>query len=265
MERITSRDNPQVRALRRLLEEPKYRRQSGLFALEGARLCADAVDSGVPIETALITGRAAAAYPDVARRLAESGARMLEISEDLARRIGDTASPQGLFCIAKGVDKTAGSGTIDKNGTYLALENVQDPSNLGAIIRTAEALGIDGLLTSPGCCDRYNPKVLRASMGGVFRLPLIESADLPHTLDELQKRGMTAYACVVDADACPVQEMRFEAGAIAVIGNEGNGLTAEIRAVCARRITIRMAGRAESLNASVAAALIAWEMTKNRT
>lgn len=262
MDKITSRDNQYVRQTRRLLAETKYRRQTGLFALEGARLCGDAAASDAAIQTVLYTARAAKAYGDTLRALLETGAHGMEITEELAAYMGDTASPQGIFCIGRGLDKPAGLDTIEKNGKYLALENIQDPANLGAIIRTAEALGVGGLLVSAGCCDRYNPKVLRASMGGVFRLPLIEAGSMPEAITVLQTRGMTAFACVVDRDALPIQQAVFAPGAIAVIGNEGNGLTKETQTVCCQRITIRMAGRAESLNASVAASLVAWEMMR---
>lgn len=265
MEQITSRDNQYVRQIRRLLRETKYRRQTGLFALEGARLCGDAVLSEADIRTVLVTPRAARAYADILQSLADTGARVVGITEELSGYMGDTVSPQGLFCIGKGLDKPVGLDTIEKNGRYLAFEHLQDPSNLGAAIRTAEALGISGLLLSAGCCDRYNPKVLRASMGGVFRLPLIEVESMPQAIAALQAQGMTAFACVVDADAEPIQRIVFAPGAVAVIGNEGNGLTPETRQACAHRVTIRMAGRAESLNASVAASLVAWEMMRNDT
>ena len=263
METIVSRDNRQVRLIRRLLSDAKYRRSTGLFVAEGARLCADAAASGVSIHQVLVTPHAAEAYAGTVETLLAAGQQSAFITEELARHMGDTLSPQGIFCVCQGLDNPAGLDTIKKNGRFLALENMQDPSNLGAVIRTAEALGIDGLLVSTGCCDRYNPKVMRASMGGVFRLPLIEAGSMAGALACLQDQGMTAYACGVDPAARPVQKVRFLPGSIAVIGNEGNGLTPQTVQACRERITIRMAGRAESLNASVAASLVAWEMTRS--
>lgn len=262
MDKITSRDNEYVRQARRLLTETKYRRRTGRFALEGARLCGDAVRSGTHVEYVLFTKHAAQVYADTVNALVDVCAHCAEIEEALAVHIGDTTSPQGLFCVCRGLDKPAGLDTIEKNGRYLALENLQDPSNLGATIRTAEALGITGLILSSGCCDRYNPKVLRASMGGALRLPIIETDNLPAALTRLRQEDMTAFACVVDRDALPVQQAAFGPGCIAVIGNEGNGLTPQAIESCTHRITIRMPGRAESLNASVAASLIAWEMMR---
>ena len=135
---------------------------------------------------------------------------------------------------------------------------------MGTIIRTAEALGLDGILLSDGCCDIYNPKVLRASMGGVFRLPLMRVGDMAQTVVTLQEKGMTAFACVVDSTATPITSAAMGEGAVALIGNEGNGLRAETIAACKHSVTIPMAGRAESLNASMAAGIILWEMCRNK-
>ena len=135
---------------------------------------------------------------------------------------------------------------------------------MGTVIRTAEALGIDGIFLSDGCCDIYNPKVLRASMGGVFRMPLMQVGDMAQAVVALQEKGLTAFACVVDADATPITAAGMGKGSVALIGNEGNGLRADTVAVCKRRVTIPMTGRAESLNASMAAGIILWEMARGK-
>lgn len=113
---------------------------------------------------------------------------------------------------------------MNRMGKYMALEDMQDPANLGAVVRTAEALGVDGLLLSDGCCDVTNPKVLRGSMGGVFRLPLYPAGNMADAVASLQKEGMTAWACVVSPEATPVHRAALGPGSICVIGNEGGGL-----------------------------------------
>jgi TrmH family RNA methyltransferase len=188
---------------------------------------------------------------------------MAEISEELARYIGDTASPQGIFSVCKMLDNCCTFDTISKNKKYLALEDMQDPTNLGTVIRTAEALGLDGLLLSAGCCDLYNPKVLRGSMGGVFRLPVYMVGDMEKTIIALQnEHELCCYACVVDTDATPLHQINFTSGSVCVIGNEGNGLRDHTIDACSHRLTIRMPGRAESLNASMAAGIVMWEMVR---
>lgn len=271
---ITSRSNPLIRQVKKLLADASARREEQLFVIEGARLCADAALSGVAVRTVLYTASAAAAYAEQLDLLHGSGGEVVEISDELSRVIGDTMSPQGVFCICEflhHLDNGAGLDTIKNTAErlrhqggsgYLALENVQDPANMGAVIRTAEALGLAGLLLSEGCCDVYNPKVLRGSMGGVFRLPLHHVGNMADAVTALQTEGVECWACVVDGEATPLPEASLMPGSICLIGNEGNGLRPETAAVCAHRLTIPMGGRAESLNASMAAGIVMWEMTR---
>ncbi len=261
---VTSKDNQWVKEWRRLNDSAKYRRETGLFAIEGARLCGDAMRSGVTLKAVLYTSSALAVYGNVVEPLLASADAVLEISPELSRHMSDTINPQGVFCIAKMLDNSLIIDKINIIGTYSALEDVQDPGNVGTVIRTAEALGIDGILLSDGCCDIYNPKVLRASMGGVFRLPLMRVGDMAQTVTALQDKGMTAFACVVDATATPITKAEMGQGSVTVIGNEGNGLRAETVAACRQSVTIPMTGRAESLNASMAAGIILWEMCRNK-
>ncbi len=259
---ITSKDNRLVKAWRALNEQARQRRKAGQFAIEGARLCGDALASGLMLTVVLYTGEARESYAAIVEPLIAAAEESAEVSAAVARSMADTASPQGIFCIAKSLDIQLSLDTINIMGRYGVLEDIQDPGNLGTMIRTAEAFGLDGLLLSTGCCDVYNPKVLRASMGGVFRLPLAVVEDLPVMITAMQERGMTAFACVVDADAQPIQQVDKSAGCLCVIGNEGNGLTAATVAACKTRVTIPMAGRAESLNASMAAGIVMWELVR---
>ncbi len=260
---VSSKDNRFVKEWRGLCREAKLRRESGLFAIEGARLCGDALFSGYAPKTLLYTAEARQTYP-VTEKLLSAAAEAVEITPALADYMSDTANPQGIFCVVKALDNRLSFDKMNKRGRYAVLEDVRDPGNLGTVIRTAEAFGLDGLLLSAGCCDVYNPKVLRGSMGGVFRLPLLQTEDLPGVIAALQSQGMLAYACVVDADATPVHTVDFSPGSLCVIGNEGNGLTPATVAACHDRVTICMAGRAESLNASMAAGIVMWEMVRPR-
>lgn len=259
---VTSKDNQWIKEWRALSSDAKHRRESGLFAIEGARLCGDALRSGVVCDTVLYTAEAARRYAEVVEPLLAQATNRVEIAPSLARAMGDTNNPQGVFCIANFLDNSYNMDKIDIMGFYGALENIQDPGNLGTIIRTAEAMGLSGLLLSEGCCDVYNPKVLRGSMGGVFRLPLLRVGDMTEAVTALNNKGLVTFACVVDADAIPVQSAGLGRGGVAVIGNEGNGLCVDTVAACTKRVTIPMAGRAESLNASMAAGIVLWEMTR---
>lgn len=273
---ITSRHNPLIKNCRRWVADGAYRRKTGKFIAEGARLCADAAQSGIAIDTVLFTATAAKQYAAYLGIMTPHARQAIEISDDIAAYISDTNSPQGIFCICErpnapsghggfyknGLDNAQMLGTIKKDNHYLALEDVRDPSNLGAIIRTAEALGMDGLLIGEGCCDLYSPKVLRGSMGGVFRLPVWEVGQIAAVVQTLEQGGIPCYACVVSPDATSLLAAQVAKGGVAVIGNEANGLKPETVAACHLQVTIPMAGRAESLNASMAAGIVMWEMTK---
>jgi TrmH family RNA methyltransferase len=176
----------------------------------------------------------------------------------LFKKISDTTSPQGIIALSEIHDNN--TDNINPKGRYVALENVADPSNLGAISRTCEALGVSGIILTSGGCDPYSPKSIRASMGTLLRMPIIILDDFSK---DLCNKGLISYSCVVDSDALPISDVDFKDGSIVIIGNEANGITDETKAKSDYRITIPMSGRAESLNASVAAAISIWEMMKN--
>lgn len=260
---ISSRDNPLIREYVHLRESAGFRRKSGAFVLEGARLCKDALESGVRLRNAFITESAVSRESDLTAALAAAGARVFTVTDAIGRHISDTAAPQGIFCTAFMLDKVFELNTINLYGAYLALENLQDPGNLGTVLRTAEALGLEGVILSQGCADVYAPKVVRATMGAVFRLPFCRADDLPALLKALSDRGMTTLAAAAGA-AKSVTVCRAEGGVVAVIGNEGAGLTEACIAACREAVRIPMRGRAESLNAAAAAAILLWEIMKDR-
>ena len=258
MDRIDSVSNDKIKLAVKVAASAKHRRQTGLFFLEGLRLCRDAALTGYEIEYAFVTENALSKSAEEIEKILSVSTRSCIISSPVAEKITQAQTPQGVFCLCK---KRDARHIIDCSGKYIALENIQDPSNFGAICRTAEALGIKGAIVS-GCCDIYNPKTQRAAMGSALRLPIIEADDLKLALSELKGKGMELFATTPREDADKITDVSFDSGAVAVIGNEGNGVSDEIFSLC-RKITIPMQGRAESLNASVAAAITMWEMMRN--
>ena len=257
---ISAKDNELIKQVSALMSSAKRRRESGSFAAEGVRLCADGVQSGAEALCFLYTDAARKKYSAEFGLVSSSAGRCEEISESLFKKIADTQNPQGFMCVFKKLDKNDKSYTINNQGRYAALENIQDPSNMGTILRTAEALGADGVILSEDCCDIYSPKVVRGSMGAVFRLPILIEGSLPEWFARYPQ--LNTYAAVVDSDAKRVTEITFKEPCAVVIGNEGNGIRPGTVAACRHSITIPMNGKAESLNASVAAAILIWEMVK---
>ena len=257
MESITSLQNPKVKAYKELVSSAKVRREQGLFVLEGLRLVLDVMRSGLTIKELYFTKVLYNNYSEIDELISLSD-ESYEISDSVAEKMSDTKSPQGIFAV---VAKNDCDNEIDKAGKYILLENVQDPANLGAISRTAEALGITGLIVSGGC-DVYSPKALRASMGALLRIPVIETDDVQLTIKDAQTKGIKTYASTPREDALDITKVDFCDGVIVVVGNEANGVTESTFQCCENSVTIKMTGRAESLNAGAAASIIMWEMVK---
>ncbi len=261
MEILTSRNNAKIKLAAALCTSADTRRETGLFLLEGARLCFDAARCGVPIESVFVTRSAFSRFSDMLSEIIPKSGAVYEIDEALQSKISDTKTPQGVFCICKMLDKNADIDTINSNGKYLAFEELANPMNLGAAARTAEALGLSGLIVNGGC-DIYNPKAQRAAMGSLLRLPIYETDSLSAFFGMLKERGMTTFAAVLLDDAESLLTTDFSGGVVCAVGNEGSGLKPQTIDAAIKKIRIPMKGTTESLNAAAAAAVIMWEMMK---
>ncbi len=258
---ITSRANPRVKAAAALLKSGE-RKKSGRFIIEGARLCGDAVKSGITVEEFYSTGSAKNKYPDVFALVAEAAKHTFIIGADVAEKLSDTRSTQEMFCVCSDTAVFT-ENDINPNGFYVMTENVQNPDNLGAVVRSAEALGADGLVVFSGC-DIRSPKALRASMGGLLRFPVIKTDDCASFLTGARNAGMKIFATVASGGAEDISKADKSGGCICIIGNEGAGISSETLRLCTCKITIPMLGKAESLNAAAAAAITIWEFMKER-
>lgn len=258
---ISSRKNPLVSHFRRLVRERSYRYDCGEFPVEGARLCLEALNNGLIITSFLVTESAKERYPEIVSAISEEFTPDI-INDDISAYISDTKSPQGVFITAKILDKTASAGKIVNGGKYIILDNLQDSGNIGTIIRTCDALGIDGVILSPDCADIYSPKIVRSAMGSLFRLPVI-IAELTETISSMKKAGFEVYAAVLDETAQSISDLSLGKNIAVVIGNEGNGVSDEVINACGKKLYIPISG-AESLNAAVAASIISWEMTRRQ-
>ena len=257
MQRITSKDNPNIKLYRKLLENKKFRRENGMFVLEGVRLISDAISENARLHSVFVTEDSAAKLDIESLR---SDIDCYLIPDELKEKISDTGNTQGAFAICEALDKPVFSDTIKTGGKYILLHSVQDPGNLGTIIRTADAVGVDGVFLAE-CCDLYNPKVIRSTMGSIFRLNVSE-VKFDEVFPVFKEQGVRTYAAVIDNDAVSLTDCDFSDGGAVLIGNEGNGLPKEISDLCDVRLTIKMQGNVNSLNAAMAAGIIMWELEK---
>lgn len=262
---ITSRKNELVKDMLHLSGSAQFRKEKRRFVAEGARLCSDAAESGLKVYKLLYTSEAGEKYKDYLNIIRKNPTEEYIISPSVAQYLSDTKNTQGIFCMCEMPNENTELPLAGKIRKLVVLENIQDPANLGAVLRTAEALGIGGVVLSGNCCDAFTAKVLRASMGAMFRIPLYWRSDAPEAVSQLNKAGYSTLAAVPDSSAIPVTSMQLDYPAAVVIGNEGNGLTRETQLACSSRVTIPMQGRAESLNAAASAAILMWEMMRTKT
>ena len=261
MERLTAKSNEKIKAAAGVRDSAKVRREQHLFFLEGARLCGDAAENSVRIVRSFFTSQALEKYSAQTEKIIACSDENYIITDELAQKLSDTQNTQGIFCVCRENEKEINADKIRPDGKYILLENVQDPSNLGAVSRVAEALGIDGMFVCGGC-DIYNPKALRASMGSALRLNIVSCPSAAELVEKLNGIGIMTLASTPRKDSITITDVSMDGGVCCVVGNEGNGITEETMAACSHRVTIPMGGRAESLNASTAAAILIWEMKR---
>ena len=273
---IRSRQNKNIVELCKLTDR-KARKATKTFRFDGIKLLEEAIKNDVEICAVFL---ASSAQERVLNGLRASFGKLYEeriekcfvVSDDIFDKISEEKSPEGVITIAKYIDKLQKNATIYnsvhfseiKNEQIVLLESVRDPSNVGAIIRSAAAIGIDRLILSADCADIYHPRAVRASMGTLFNQRIDRVTDLAATVTQLRESGRRVFAAALDDRALPLGQFEILAGDAVVIGNEGHGLSAAVIAACSNSVIIPMSERAESFNAAVAASILMWEFAKGK-
>lgn len=252
METITSRQNPLCTHLRKLSSSAAYRRQCGEFLCDSPKLLQEALLWGSELHTVVVTaGTEAPPLP--------KGVRLVEVPADVMRSVSPMETPQGtLFTYAIHTEPLPETLAGRR---YVVLDTLQDPGNVGTILRTADAFHADGMFLVNGCADLYNPKTLRATMGAVFRCP-VWTVGAEELSALLKKSGIPLYGAALREDTLDARAADYSRCAIA-IGSEGRGLTEGVLALCDRTIKIPMSEHCESLNAAAAATVLLWEAARN--
>ncbi len=270
---IRSRQNRSVVELAKLTDR-KARRECERFRFDGLKLFGEAIKNGLEIETVFLRASNADFLREEALRRYGSDAfagngKMILLEDSLFDRISEEKSPEGVICVAKYIDKFKKIVTIYnstdfsqmKNEKIVFLESVRDPSNLGAIIRSAAAMGIDRIILSADCADVYHSKTLRASMGAVFHRQIDTAESLPSVIAQFSESGRRVFAAALDGEAKTLGQFELQPTDCVVIGNEGHGLSVQTVAACDGRIFIPMSAHVESFNAAVAASILMWEFS----
>lgn len=254
MREIESVRNPAAQALRRLAEADA-RRETGLFLAEGAKLTGEALSLGL-CRTLLVQKDRLPRYEALVSAAEAAGCETLLVSEAVMRAVCQAKTPQGVACAAAmRPEARALCGRL-----IVALDGVQDPGNVGAIVRTADAAGFSGVLLGPGCADLYGPKALRATMGSALRMDARRADSLPEALREMKARGYAIAVTALGGDDFYAHCPRGQA--VLVIGSEGRGVSQAVLETATHRLALPMRGGAESLNAAVAAGIMMYEMAR---
>ncbi len=257
---ITSKDNPSVKLYARLSTSKKERNNYNMYVLEGYRLICEALNEGDVVSQLFFTEDAYDKYYNDLSQVDLKEVKILIISNELGIKISETEKTQGIFAICRKQVSPILKNAIKQGGKYVVLYQIQDPGNLGMIIRTADAFGMDGVILSESC-DLYNPKTIRSTMGSVFHISIIDNCSVDEIFEVFSTKNIESYAAVVDENAHDLKKCSFSGGRAVFIGNEGNGLPQEVAEKCTKKVTIKMAGNANSLNAAMATGIFMWEMT----
>ena len=274
MEIITSRQNPLVKTVAALTEKKK-RKETESFRLDGKKLVSEAVESGMMLSVVLLREDAAASFLPLCEDACEKGLlprdRIVTVSASVFEKLTEEKSPEGIIGVAmmpKNLHVTATSADLSscvgRNEKILLAESLRDPGNLGTVMRSCAALGIDRLILSDDCADLYSPKTVRAAMGALFRLPTVTvaSKDFADAVSALRAQGRRVYATALHREARVIGSFALATGDCFVIGNEGHGLSERVIEACDACAIIPMREGAESLNAAAAAAICIWETVR---
>ena len=248
MERLTSRKSAVIRAFRDLARSSAAREEKGLFLCDGQKLLQEALRSGVSVETVLWKENRAADLPPFPQEAL--------LPADLFDYVSPMSnSPGPLFSV-----RMPSAPDLYKIRRVLALEELQDPGNVGTVLRTADAFGVDLVVLLEGCADLYAPKTVRASMGAVFRQAAVRM-DAEAFISFCREKNLPLWGAALTDTAQDLRSVPLDPAAV-LIGSEGHGLSRELLRACDGEIIIPMSGEAESLNAAVAAAIVMWEMQR---
>lgn len=249
---ITSTANDRIKRLNQLIKKTSLRKKEGLFVVEGWRSFSE-----IP-EDCLAEVYVSESMKDKVKGLEK---RVTLVSDRVMETVSDTKTSQGIIALVR--MKKEIKPDLSKGGLFIICEHLQDPGNLGTILRMSEAAGVTAVILASETVELYNPKVVRATMGAIFRVNTYTTDDISGIIIDMKKNGISVYGAALD-DSTDYALLDYKKPTAFVIGNEGNGMTEETKKLCSQLIHIPMEGNVESLNASVAASVLAFEAYRQR-
>lgn len=260
MQIISSKDNEIVKQIKKL-KDKKYRDIENAYIVEGIKLVKEALQENANIKQIVLCDDCEK-VENISKELMYEIAKhnCIYVTNKIFKYISEVQAPQGILAV---IEKNNANGEIDYNEDIIvALDDIQDPGNLGTILRTVDSIGLKQILVSKGTADSYNPKVVRSTMGAIFRVKIIECENLEQTLKEIKKHKFKIVVSSLQTDNS-VYDIKYNKKVV-VIGNEANGVEKSIQEVSDEKIKIPMLGKTESLNASVATGIILYEYVRQK-
>lgn len=255
---ITSTSNPRIKNLALLGKKAKARKEQGVFLAEGWKMIKEAPKDWI---RELYVSESFLAGEENEKRLRD--AEYETLSDHVMKAAADTQTPQGILAVISMPQWNFEEAAKKENGTYLFLEDIQDPGNLGTMLRSGEAAGITAVIAGGGTVDLYNPKTIRSTMGSIYRMPFFQADDFKNAVCRMKERGMKLYAAHLEGSRL-YDEPDYREKCGFLIGNEGKGLTEGTSELADAYIRIPMEGKAESLNAAIAASVLMYEANRQK-
>lgn len=256
---ITSASNGKIKTIQNLRKKSKYRKEEKLFIIEGTRLFQETPRH--LLKEVYVSENAENSLKDQLINI-----KYEVVSDNIFTSISDTTTPQGILAVVKQPCYSLEEILAKENPLLLILEDLQDPGNLGTIMRTAEGAGVTGILMTKGCVDIYNPKVVRSTMGSIYRMPFLyleNQQEFVEIFRQLKEKNIITYGAALK-ESKDYDQYSYEKGTAFVIGNEGNGLSETALSNCEKYVKIPMCGQLESLNAAVASSILMYEAFRQR-
>ena len=259
MQKISSKDNEIIKHIRKL-KDKKYRDESNEFVIEGVKLVAEAIQENSKIKYIVLCDdceRSDFISKELMYEIAKY--ECIYVTEKVFNLLTDVKTPQGILAV---IEKSNKNNEIDyTQDIIIALDEIQDPGNLGTILRTVDSANLKQIIISKNSADSYSPKVVRSTMGAIFRVNIIEVDNLVETLKQVQKNKFEVVVTALDATS-NIYNIEYK-NKVIVIGNEANGVSKEVQNLANQKVKIPMLGKTESLNASVAASIMIYEYVRN--
>jgi RNA methyltransferase, TrmH family len=258
LEQIYSRENQLIKDIRKL-KDRKYRNDKGEFVVEGFRSCIEALESYFEVPFVFLSDNSIEKWKEFSmENRIQKNSKVYMVSESIFKTLCSTETPQGIAAVVKRKE----INLEKERGFYVLADKVQDPGNMGTIIRSAHAAGALGIIVTKGTVDVYNDKTIRSTMGSIFHIPVIEDLDLKN-VKELKEKGFQLLVSSLDTHY-NFYDVNMKGNMIIAVGNEGNGISDEVMNIADIKVKIPMPGGAESLNAAVAASIMIFEGVRQR-